>query len=73
MIRYSISTWQDTYNKRWYFIIRKAMRVTFKRSKREGWRGLGFVALTMEPSPGFDTRPEALAAGKAAKSQLEAR
>lgn len=69
-VLYRITTWQDSYGeRRWHCIIRKFVRVTFKRSKRVGWRSMGFVR-TPQPSNGFDTRAEALAFAKRAKTEL---
>jgi hypothetical protein len=69
-IRYSVQTWQNSYGeRRWHFTIKKHMRVTFKRSKREGWRWLGFVSVKYPPQ-GFDTRADALAFGLALKKGL---
>ena len=70
-IQYRIATLPN-YRGEWAFVIKKYMRVTFKRSKREGWHCQGFVALDC-PSDRFETRAAALAAAKAAKAKLEAR
>jgi hypothetical protein len=68
-IRYRIITWQNTHgNGQWRFAIKKFVRVTFKRSGREGWSSEGFVFTG--PSLSFDTHAEALTAAKEAKKKL---
>jgi hypothetical protein len=70
-LRYSISCWQESYgNKRWSYVIRAYKRVCFKRSKRIGWRNLGFVCADYV-SKDFATREEALTAAKIEKAQLK--
>lgn len=71
MIQYHIQTWQESYGeRRWHFIIKKYRRVIFKRSKREGWRGEGFVR-TEHGDMTFATRPEALACAQADKKGIQ--
>jgi hypothetical protein len=72
-VRYSISCWEGTYavKGKWFFQIRKYRRVIFKRSKREGWRWLGFVS--KPTSPEFASRAEALAAARTEKKTLQDR
>jgi hypothetical protein len=63
-VEHRIVTWQDSYGaKRWHFVLKKFVRVTFKRSKRVGWRWMGFVR-SPQPTNGFDSRSEALAFAK---------
>ena len=54
-------TWQDSYDgKLWNYVIRKAVLVRFKRSKR--WRSYGFAS--KDDNQKFATRDEALAVGQ---------
>jgi hypothetical protein len=73
-VRYSIMVWEGSYSAKgtWSFQITKSKRVIFKRSKREGWRGLGFVRCNVSNQK-FASRAEALAAAKAEKAALIAR
>lgn len=67
MTEYRIQTWQENYPPRqWTFVIKKYRRVTFQRSKRLGWRWVGFY-LTEHDGKHFDTRAEALAFAKSIK------
>jgi hypothetical protein len=68
-IRYSITTWQETHDQKWRWIIRKFVRTTFKRSGRTGWHYMGFVKTGHEGQT-FDNRAEALANAQAARNDL---
>lgn len=64
-VRYRIMTWQ-AYDNKWVFVIKKYVRVTFKRSQRVGWRSLGFLRTNLDGKR-FNSRAEALAFAKTLK------
>jgi hypothetical protein len=70
-IQYRITTWKN-YDDTWSFVISKYMHVTFKRSKRQGWHGCGFVR-TAHDNRRFANRAEALACAQFARRELEDR
>ena len=70
-IEYRIATWQDNWGEhRWHCVLKKHVRVTFKRSKRVGWRWMGYVKVTDYPKAGFATRAEALAFAQNLRKEL---
>ena len=69
MIQYRIMTFSSYNGTQWHFVIKKYRQVTFKRSKRLGWRWEGFMKTPDSPRF-FATRAEALAAAKAVKQEF---
>ena len=66
-VRYRIRTGQS-YGE-WTFVLLKYVQVTFKRSKRVGWRWMGLVK-TAHDNERFSTREEALACARAMRKEL---
>lgn len=69
--RFSVMCWLSPSNgNRWQYIIIHYRRTRFRRSGREGWRKLGFSTMHKGRNETYETRKDALTAGKKEAGEL---